>query len=59
MGDLIPFRPSGKNGPNDDLQRFKMHVRKFQEAKTIAEMNYHYNQAKNILEKSGFKLEDW
>ncbi|SFF58511.1 hypothetical protein SAMN05216353_102185 [Halobacillus alkaliphilus] len=58
MGDLIPFRPSGKREPNDDLQRFKMHVRKLQEAKTRAEMNYHYHQAKHILEKAGYRLED-
>ena len=58
MGDLIPFRPSGKEGPDDDLQRYRMHVRKLQEAETRAEMNYHYHQAKNILKKAGYRLED-
>lgn len=58
MGDLIPFRPSGNREHNDDIQKFKMHVRKLKEAKTPAEMNYHYNQAKMILEKPGFWPEE-
>ncbi|WP_164908581.1 hypothetical protein [Halobacillus litoralis] len=55
MGDLIPFRPSGKDEFKEEFQKINMHLSKMEEAKSMDELNYHYNQVIYIFEKLRMK----
>ncbi|SDO55395.1 MULTISPECIES: hypothetical protein [Halobacillus] len=58
MGDLIPFNPTGRKELDDVILEFLMHREKMSNAKSRAEMEYHYNMALWVLEEARSKRED-
>ncbi|MCP3026527.1 hypothetical protein [Halobacillus sp. A5] len=53
MGDLIPFPKPNVRLSKEEYQRFEELKESMKHARTRAEVNYFYQQAKILIEKAG------
>ncbi|MYL49347.1 hypothetical protein GLV98_07610 [Halobacillus litoralis] len=58
MGELTPFNPTGRKELDDLILEFLMYREKMSNAKSRAEMEYHYNMAIRVLEEARSKREE-
>lgn len=52
MGDMIPFPKPKVKLTAEEYEKFEEYKKKMQDARTMAECNFYYSKAKNLIEKT-------